>query len=145
MVVGISLPQPNPAHFRRAPPKTQPTTPWTMRHSRLMIGLTERGRAHGHSGLAAELGPREVRGRAAIGREFSHDLLAAVACKPENELGLSLDRLTAAALLFRQGVPPHATYAFKHDLIRDAAYYCAADAKSFIDKSFPYCRGDSPS
>jgi predicted ATPase len=122
MVVGISLPQPNLAHFRRAPPKTQPTTPWTMRHSRLMIGLTERGRAHGHSGLAAELGPREVRGRAAIGREFSHDLLAAVACKPENELGLSLDRLTAAGLLFRQGVPPHATYAFKHGLVRDAAY-----------------------
>ena len=59
---------------------------------------------------------------AAIGREFSHDLLAAVACKPENELGLSLDRLTAAGLLFRQGVPPHATYAFKHGLVRDAAY-----------------------
>ena len=59
---------------------------------------------------------------AAIGREFSHNLLAAVACKPENELGLSLDRLTAAGLLFRQGVPPHATYAFKHGLVRDAAY-----------------------
>ena len=59
---------------------------------------------------------------AAIGREFSHDLLAAVACKPENELGLSLDRLTAAGLLFRQGVPPHANYAFKHGLVRDAAY-----------------------
>jgi class 3 adenylate cyclase len=29
---------------------------------------------------------------AAIGREFSHSLLAAVACKPENELGLSLDQ-----------------------------------------------------
>jgi predicted ATPase len=59
---------------------------------------------------------------AAIGREFSHDLLAAVARKPENELGLSLDRLTAAGLLFRQGVPPHAIYAFKHGLVRDAAY-----------------------
>ncbi len=59
---------------------------------------------------------------AAIGREFSHNLLAAVACKPEEELALSLDRLTAAGLLFRQGVPPHATYAFKHGLVRDAAY-----------------------
>ena len=59
---------------------------------------------------------------AAIGREFSHNLLAAVACKPENELGLSLDRLTAAGLLFRQGIPPHANYAFKHVLVRDAAY-----------------------
>ena len=37
-------------------------------------------------------------------------------------LGLSLDRLTAAGLLFRQGVPPHATYAFKHALVLDAAY-----------------------
>ena len=59
---------------------------------------------------------------AAIGREFSHNLLAAVACKPEDELGLSLDRLTAAGLLFRQGVPPHANYVFKHVLVRDAAY-----------------------
>jgi class 3 adenylate cyclase len=59
---------------------------------------------------------------AAIGREFSHELLAAVACKPEEELTLSLDRLTAAGLLFRRGIPPHATYAFKHGLVRDAAY-----------------------
>jgi predicted ATPase len=59
---------------------------------------------------------------AVIGREFSHALLAPVACKPENELGLSLDRLTAAGLLFRQGVPPQANYVFKHVLVRDAAY-----------------------
>jgi predicted ATPase/class 3 adenylate cyclase len=59
---------------------------------------------------------------AAIGREFSHDLLAAVASKPEAELGSSLDRLTAAGLLFRQGRPPHAKYLFKHALVRDAAY-----------------------
>jgi predicted ATPase len=59
---------------------------------------------------------------AAIGREFSHDLLAAVACKPEAELGSSLDRLIAAGLLFRQGGPPHASYLFKHALVRDAAY-----------------------
>ena len=47
---------------------------------------------------------------AAIGREFSHALLAAVVRKPEAELGSALDRLMAAGLLFRQGVPPHATY-----------------------------------
>jgi predicted ATPase len=46
---------------------------------------------------------------AAIGREFSHRLLDAVACKPGNDLGSSLDALVAAGLLFRQGVPPHAT------------------------------------
>ncbi len=59
---------------------------------------------------------------ATIGREFSHTLLAAVVRKPEAELGSALDRLIAAGLLFRQGVPPHATYLFKHALVQDAAY-----------------------
>ena len=59
---------------------------------------------------------------AAIGREFSHALLAAVVRKPEAELGAALDRLIAAGLLFRQGVPPHASYLFKHALVQDAAY-----------------------
>jgi class 3 adenylate cyclase/predicted ATPase len=59
---------------------------------------------------------------AAIGREFSHALLAAVARKPEAELSAALDRLISAGLLSRQGVPPHATYLFKHALVQDAAY-----------------------
>ena len=59
---------------------------------------------------------------AAIGREFSHALLAAVVRKPEAELGSALDRLIAAGLVFREGVPPHATYLFKHALVQDAAY-----------------------
>jgi len=59
---------------------------------------------------------------AAIGREFSHALVAAVARQPEAELGSTVNRLIASGLLFRQGVPPHATYLFKHSLVRDAAY-----------------------
>jgi predicted ATPase len=59
---------------------------------------------------------------AAIGREFSHPLLAAVARKPEAELALALDRLARSGLLSRQGLPPHATYLFKHALVQDAAY-----------------------
>jgi predicted ATPase len=59
---------------------------------------------------------------AAIGREFSHTLLTAVARKPEIEIGSALDRLIGAGLLFRQGVPPHALYLFKHALVQDAAY-----------------------
>ena len=59
---------------------------------------------------------------AAIGREFSHALLSAVVSKPEPELASALDRLIAAGLLFRQGVPPHASYLFKHALVQDAAY-----------------------
>jgi predicted ATPase len=59
---------------------------------------------------------------AAIGREFSHALLAAVVRRPETELRSALDRLIEAGLLFRQGVAPHATYLFKHGLVQDAAY-----------------------
>ena len=59
---------------------------------------------------------------AAIGREFSHALLSAVTPKREADLGSALDRLVRAGLLFRQGVPPHETYLFKHALVQDAAY-----------------------
>ena len=58
----------------------------------------------------------------AIGREFSHAVLAAVACKPEAELGSALARLIGAGLLFQHGDPPHASYLFKHALVQDAAY-----------------------
>jgi class 3 adenylate cyclase len=59
---------------------------------------------------------------AALGRKFSYPLLAAVVRRPEAELASALDRLVAAGLLFQQGVPPHATYLFKHALVQDAAY-----------------------
>ena len=58
----------------------------------------------------------------AIGREFSHALLASVVSKPATEVGSALDRLIAAGLLFRQGLPPNASYLFKHALVQDAAY-----------------------
>jgi predicted ATPase len=57
-----------------------------------------------------------------MGREFSHSLLAAVVGKAESEVESALDRVIAAGLLFRQGVPPDATYLFKHALVQDAAY-----------------------
>ncbi len=81
-----------------------------------------------HASLMARLdrlgGPAKevVQIGAAIGREFSYALLAAVLRKPEVELQLALDRIVAAGLLFRQGVPPHAAYLFKHALLQDAAY-----------------------
>ena len=59
---------------------------------------------------------------AAIGREFSHPLLAAVARKSEAELASAFDRLIQSGLLFRQGSPPNANYLFKHALVQDAAY-----------------------
>jgi class 3 adenylate cyclase len=66
---------------------------------------------------------------AAIGREFSHSLLAAVTAKPEAELQSALDRVMKAGLLFREGSPPHASYIFKHALIQDAAYSTMLRAK----------------
>ena len=80
-----------------------------------------------HASLMARLdrlGPAKAIAQigAAIGREFSHALLAPVARLPEPELAAALDRLLQSGLLFRQGAPPHATYLFKHALVQDAAY-----------------------
>ena len=59
---------------------------------------------------------------AAIGREFSYELIAAVAPHSERELDQALAQLTASGLAFHQGTPPYAVYTFKHALVRDAAY-----------------------
>jgi tetratricopeptide (TPR) repeat protein len=59
---------------------------------------------------------------ACVGREFSHGLLARVSHLPEAELSKALDGLIAAELIYRRGLPPEATYLFKHALVRDAAY-----------------------
>ena len=67
---------------------------------------------------------------AAIGREFSHALLASVVRQTGAELELALDRLIQAGLLFRQGVPPHANYLFKHALVQDVAYGTLLRAKA---------------
>jgi class 3 adenylate cyclase/tetratricopeptide (TPR) repeat protein len=59
---------------------------------------------------------------AAIGREFSWELIAAVAPHSRPELDQALAQLTASGLAFQQGTPPDAVYAFKHALVHDAAY-----------------------
>jgi hypothetical protein len=59
---------------------------------------------------------------AAIGREFSWDLLAAVAPHSRPELDQALTQLVASGLAFQQGTPPDAVYIFKHALVQDAAY-----------------------
>jgi predicted ATPase len=59
---------------------------------------------------------------AVIGREIPDALLAAVSLKEDRELRLALNVLVEGGLLFRQGLPPHATYLFKHTLVQDAAY-----------------------
>ena len=59
---------------------------------------------------------------AAIGREFSYEVLAAVAGLPDVVLQDALIRLTEAELVSLRGTPPNATYTFRHALIKDSAY-----------------------
>jgi class 3 adenylate cyclase/predicted ATPase len=59
---------------------------------------------------------------ATIGRQFSYALLQAVAQLNERTLQEELHRLVEAELLYQRGVPPQATYTFKHALIQGAAY-----------------------
>jgi class 3 adenylate cyclase/tetratricopeptide (TPR) repeat protein len=59
---------------------------------------------------------------AAIGREFSYELLLSVAQRNTAELNGALDQLVSAELIFRRGMPPDAEYTFKHALVQDAAY-----------------------
>jgi predicted ATPase len=59
---------------------------------------------------------------AAIGRDFSYELLAAAAQLAEPELQEALRRLVEAGLVFQRGAPPTAEYLFKHALVQDTAY-----------------------
>src|SRR6516165_4771110 len=77
-------------------------------HASLMARLDRLGQAK----EVAQIG-------SAIGREFSHALLAAVMRKPDPELASALDRLIGAGLRFRQGLPPYARYLLKHALVQD--------------------------
>jgi class 3 adenylate cyclase/predicted ATPase len=91
-------------------PSTRLEIPATL-HASLMARLDRLGPAK----ELAQIG-------AAIGREFSHPLIEAVADKSALELQTALHRLISAGLLFQQGVPPHANYLFKHALVQDTAY-----------------------
>jgi class 3 adenylate cyclase/predicted ATPase len=59
---------------------------------------------------------------AVIGRQFSYALLQAVSQLNEVMLRHELGRLVEAEIVYQRGVPPQATYIFKHALIQDAAY-----------------------
>ena len=59
---------------------------------------------------------------AALGREFSYRLLAAVAPTADAPLQAALAQLGAAELIFARGEPPDSTYSFKHALVQEAAY-----------------------
>jgi TOMM system kinase/cyclase fusion protein len=89
------------------PPLAIPTT----LHDSLMARLDRLAAVKG----LAQLG-------ATLGREFFYELLQAVSPWDEDTLRHGLHQLVAAEFLYQRGLPPQATYTFKHALIQDAAY-----------------------
>jgi len=59
---------------------------------------------------------------ACIGREFEYELLAEVSHSPEPTLRDALQRLEQAGIILRHDAIEDGNYAFKHALLRDAAY-----------------------
>jgi serine/threonine protein kinase/predicted ATPase len=59
---------------------------------------------------------------ATLGREFSYELLAAVADVDEPTLQAGLAMLGQADILYPKGRPPRCTYIFKHAILEDALY-----------------------
>lgn len=66
---------------------------------------------------------------AVIGRDFSHELIAAVSPLSESQLNAALDQLVDAELIFSRGAPPSVTYSFKHALVQEAAYQSLLKSK----------------
>jgi DNA-binding winged helix-turn-helix (wHTH) protein/tetratricopeptide (TPR) repeat protein len=86
------------------------TIPATL-HDSLMTRLDRLGPVKAVAQLAA-----------VVGRTFAYDLLQAVAALDEATLQQGLRQLVETELVYQRGIPPQATYTFKHALIQDAAY-----------------------
>ncbi|MDH3714770.1 MAG: AAA family ATPase [Gammaproteobacteria bacterium] len=97
------------------PEKTYGNLPALAIPSTLQASLMARLDRLGEARWVAQIG-------SAIGREFSYELLAEVASRPQKELGAALQRLVDSGLVFEDGTPPKATYTFKHALVQDEAY-----------------------
>jgi class 3 adenylate cyclase/predicted ATPase len=67
-------------------------------------------------------GHRVAQIAAAIGREFSYDLLSSASQINDNDLGSALSQLEDADIIHRVGISPLVRYQFKHVLLRDAIY-----------------------
>jgi predicted ATPase len=75
------------------------------------------------------LGKEVVQLGATLGREFSYDVLQAVSAVDEGTLQHGLKQLVEAELVYQRGIPPQATYLFKHALIQDTAYQSLLKSK----------------
>ena len=110
MVLESDLLQEREERYELSGPLPPLVIPATL-HDSLMARLDRLATVKGLAQLAATLG-----------REFSYALLQAVAPWDEAALHRGLHQLVEAEFLYQQGLPPHATYLFKHALIQDAAY-----------------------
>src|SRR5438093_6487639 len=110
MVLESGLLQETQGHYALTGPLPPLAIPATL-HDSLMARLDRLATVKG----LAQLG-------ATLGREFSYALLQAVAPWDEGTLQRGLQQLVEAEFLYQQGLPPQATYLFKHALIQDAAY-----------------------
>ena len=111
---------------------TGPLPPWRFR-PRLQDALMARLDRLAAVKEVAQLG-------AVLGREFAYALLRTVAPQDEATVQQALAQLVEAELLYRRGMPPQATYTFKHALIQDAAYRVAAPEHTAAGPS-TYCPG----
>ena len=97
-------------HYELSGPITSLAIPATLQDS-LMARLDRLMTAK----VVAQLG-------ATMGRQFEYELLQAVAQLDEPTLQRELGRLVEAELIHQRGLPPNATYTFKHALVQDTAY-----------------------
>jgi TOMM system kinase/cyclase fusion protein len=110
MVLESGLLQEREEHYELTGPLPPLAIPATL-HDSLMARLDRLATVKG----LAQLG-------ATLGREFAYELLQAVSPWDEATVQRGLHQLVEAEFLYQQGLPPQATYVFKHALIQDAAY-----------------------
>jgi tetratricopeptide (TPR) repeat protein len=110
MVLESGLLEEHADHYTLHGPLPPLAIPATL-HDALLARLDRLGPAK----QAAQLG-------ATLGRSFAYDLLQAVARLEAAPLQDALAQLVEAEVVTQRGLPPQATYTFKHALIQDAAY-----------------------
>jgi class 3 adenylate cyclase len=110
MLLESGLVQEEAARYVLTGPLPPLAIPTTLQDS-LMARLDRLGSARDLAQLAAVLG-----------REFAYEVLRAVVSLDETALQQALGRLVDAEVLYQRGLPPRASYIFKHSLIQEAAY-----------------------
>jgi hypothetical protein len=89
----------------------------------------------------------------ALGRQFSHELISAVAQMPQHKVNDALVQLVRAELIFQHGTPPDAEYTFKHALVQDATYSTLlhsrrrqlhAEIAAILERRFPEIAAAQP-